>query len=339
MNTKHRLRTLLVGGTFGNNPTVSKISEEIFLPIKNLIDTDVTKYNGGRFSDLEHIVRDIKTNEYDIVVWLANVPEEHEKIVRDIKINSPTSLLVTSKRNLDGKYNFQDIIYHALGLKSNLMLEIYRSSNVRYGCRLLDPLGNCFEDTEDFTRIGTALSKRLNQLLMLTRLPSKQIGKIRKIPVENEFLDIIRKHADSGFPSFKKDNLIYVTKRNIDKREIDKNAFVPVKSTLKNCVEYYGQYKPSVDTPIQILLYDYYKNARYMLHSHTYVLGGEFTRKVIPCGNIEEADEVIRTVRSKQAVNFGINLLGHGSIIISDNLEFMKSIEFMARSQPEMVRI
>ncbi len=362
----NRRRALLVGGTFGNNPSHSKLAEEVFNAIKDSQNyINITIHNGGRFSDLEKIAGSIKSEGYDIIVWMANVPEEHEKIVKNIKVDSPTCLLVTSKRNLDGKYSIQDIIYHALNIKSNLVLEIFKATDSdRYGCRILDPLCNCFEDTSDFSKAGRTLAARLQQLMWFTRIRSICAGKNRKIPVEDGFLSIIREHAEifhdcihphpeattrffgnasfrceSGFPSFKQGNYIYVTRRNVDKRQLDRTAFVPVRVPVRvpmnHYIEYYGQHKPSVDTPIQVLLYEYYKNAKYMLHSHAYLVGCKFTSKVIPCGNVEEADEITKVVRDKQAVNFGVNLIGHGSILIADNIEFIKRATFVARPQPE----
>lgn len=57
-------------------------------------------------------------------------------------------------------------------------------------------------------------------------------------------------------------------------------------------IEYYGDYKPSVDTPSQIMLYQAYPKVNYMLHGHVYIDGFPFTNRCIPCGAIEEAHEI-----------------------------------------------
>jgi hypothetical protein len=361
------MKSFFVAGTFGSNPKSSKIAEEFYNGIG--IEFDV-KLNGGEFKELIEIANRINDEKPDLVIWIANVPEDHEKLVLGLKKLSPKTILVTSKLNDSGKYSFQDIIYHGLNIKSNLIVEIHKPDERYYG-RVLDPLGNVFTDTSDFFAIGKTVQKRVFDIMEFTRVPSKSIGNEKSVAVDRDFIQLIKDRAvtfhdcihpnpeavnrffgnasfrcELGFPSFKKDKMIYVTKRNIDKRYIDQECFVAVDSSHvhldkwdkdDDCFEvrYYGKHKPSVDTPIQLLLYQYYKNAKYMIHSHAYILGCDFTSDIIPCGSLEEASEVFRVVPGRNMVNFGINLNGHGSIVVADNVEFMKNVKYVARSIPE----
>ena len=110
---------------------------------------------------------------------------------------------------------------------------------------------------------------------------------------------------------------------------------------------YCGNDKPSVDTPVQIRLYKAFPQINYMLHSHCYIKNAPFTRTAIPCGAIEEADEVINALASYKIDNkipqmFAINLIGHGSIVMWNNIEqFHKEIEptleYYKREMPEIM--
>ena len=88
-----------------------------------------------------------------------------------------------------------------------------------------------------------------------------------------------------------------MSRRNVDKRYIEQEAFVPCYMDDTGNVLYYGPYKPSVDTPIQVRLYKYFPRINYMLHSHVYVKGAPFTSKAIPCGGIQEVTEIMRVSR------------------------------------------
>ena len=109
------------------------------------------------------------------------------------------------------------------------------------------------------------------------------------IPERDEFCGIIRAHADTfkelvpapkemarflgnasfrfrctnGFPTIKANGKVFVTKRNISKSMLDGKGFVACEPSLWNMstergqlLQYYGEDKPSVDTPVQIRLYN-----------------------------------------------------------------------------------
>lgn len=198
-----------------------------------------------------------------------------------------------------------------------------------------------------------------------------QSDKIIDIPKENDFINTVKKYAlqfqkfmpvnckterfignaslrpvppqigrcGKGMPSFRKDNMIFVSKRNIDKQFITLDNFVPVYME-NNKLMYCGDEKPSVDTPVQIKLYEALPNINYILHSHCYIKNADYTHTAIPCGAIEEFDEITKIIKNKELNNYKINLKGHGSLIMWDNMEnFHKNIEpnleYIPRSLPE----
>lgn len=347
-------KTLYVAGRFDYiGGRASKIGKEIF----ESLEQDAEYHNGGYFKELKRLMEEV--GKYNLIYWFADVPNDKPKLVKEIKKNNKACVLVTSKRNVDGRYAFQDLLYHALGIKSNLFVEFSKNGD-KYNGRVADPLGNVFLDyNENFSLVGKVLSKRVHELLTYTRISSKKIGDKIDAPEEKEFFEIIRRYADvyhnlihahpeatnrffgnasfrceRGFPSFKNDDLIFVSRRNIDKRAIDRDSFVVVKRELP--VKYFGEYKPSVDTPIQISLYNHYPNIRYMLHSHTYIEDAPFTERIIPCGALEEAEEIIKIFPNSEGPSFSVNLRGHGSLVLADDVKQLKNIKYIARDVPEI---
>lgn len=193
------------------------------------------------------------------------------------------------------------------------------------------------------------------------------------IPDEQRFVDIVRRYAvefqklmptgckterfignaslrppqvgrcGKGMPSFRRDNIIFVSKRNIDKQFIELENFVPV--YLEGGKLYYcGQDKPSVDTPIQVRLYEALPNIKYMLHSHCYLEDAPYTSTAIPCGAIEEYDEILRVIYAKYGGSqtesfYKINLIGHGSIVMADSPDRFEDelLKYKARKLPEFI--
>lgn len=349
------MKTLYVAGDFDDQGgRFSKIGDTIFQEVRR---SDMDYLNGGYFFELEEIL--FKITDYKLIYWFANVPNDKPKLVKEIKKKHKECVLVTSKRNVERRYTFQDLIFHAIGIKSNLFIEFVKKNSRYYG-RVIDPLGNVFLDYSDnFTLAGKVLKKRAEELLGYTRVPSIKIGGAIEIPDEKEFLRIIRNYAkvfhnlihahpkatnrffgnasfrcERGFPAFKHKDFIYVSKRNVDKRYIDRNAFVAVKAG-ELPVKYFGNFKPSTDTPINIKLYLYYPGVKYILHSHTYIKGAPFTRKIIPCGALEEVDEIVKLYPERKTVDFFVNLKGHGSLALAADIEFLRDIPYIPRPMPE----
>ena len=320
-------------------------------------------HNGGSLEDLDHCFSALP--ETGVVLWLADVPNDKPKLIKQIKEKQPKLFLVSSKRNLDGKYPLQDLVSRALDVKANLLLEI---TGNRSGLEtsIIDPLGNVFLLKEpDINSVARVLVRRLETLTSVSRIGSKQIGEAIAVPSSDPeilgFLDIVKSQAEvfhniihgvnttrmlgnasfrceRGFPSFKNGGMIFVSQRNVDKRFIGPEAFVAVKNGIEG-VEYYGTNKPSVDTPVQLELYTGFPKIRFMLHSHTYILGAPFTKDVLPCGALEEADQIQDACPYGEDANFSVNIKGHGSICLASNLAFIRSVKWIARPSPEIVSL
>lgn len=144
-----------------------------------------------------------------------------------------------------------------------------------------------------------------------------------------------------GFPSFKEGKYIFVSERNANKEFISIDNFVP--TYLEDGKVYYcGGKKPSVDTPIQLRLYEQLPDINYMIHSHCYIKDAPFTKTPIPCGAIEEVDEILNLIDHKYGnrneKTYQLNLLGHGSIVMGNQVSDLENVVYVARVLPEKIR-
>lgn len=353
-----KTKVLIVGGTFeelGGKPSgyITKLfGEETGLLI-----------NGGNVEQLQNKSMIYAIEQAKIIYWFPNVQSVRDewikakyKFVRDIKKINQKCILVTSKRNDDGAYNTLELMAHALGNKSNLLVE-FKIKAGRIESRVLDPLANCWLDwTEDIDRLRKVLYDRVQKLLSFTRVRSVQVEEFLNtftydivIPNKESFFKIVRRYGEifhelinpvnttrflgnssfrceDGFPSFKAEGWVFVSRRNIDKRAIGVEGYVPVELNPDGDVNYWGKHKPSVDTPIQLRLYQQYPKIKSMIHSHTYIKNAPITKKAIPCGAIEEFDEVVKVFNTEGQMGPTINLLGHGSItFFQDDLDGLSS--------------
>ena len=365
-------KILIVGGNFDEtgrpSGLISKITSHL-IKISKEKGFYLEFFNGGTFDFLkDSVLPSVKS--YDIVLWGANVPNEYEKI-RNVKEINPKAILVSTKRN-NNEYGFAELVSRALAQKSNLVLEFNKIEDL-FKMRIFDPLGNVYYDGFEVEEMAEALMDRALKLTTFTRIPSiQESGEAPAVPDEEEFFAFARECSDifhnlikpaentqrflgnmsfrcqNGFPSFKKDGIIYVSRRNVDKRFIEASSFVPTFKGEDGSVRYYGDNKPSVDTPVQHRLYELFPEANYMIHAHCYF---DYTKALcttnpVPCGAIEEVEEIVKTVK-KNNLTFddngllAINLRGHGCILFAKdvktftNLISKKDNSFVKRVLPE----
>ena len=371
-------RILFVGGNWDlNGGRSSKIVQEFAKYIPN-----VKLYNGGNYNDLNNIIE--SSVNYDVVLWWASVPNDLPKI-RNVKEYNYKTMLVSSKRNIDNKYSFQDLVQKALHMKANLIVE-FSNSNDKYKMRLFDPLGNVWYEGLDVEECVNVLLNRLDFIKSITRESTisseENIGALAWFfnmfkeemyksldnpitPIREDFLNIVRDYASKfaeatfqtkdvkrflgnasfrcpkGFPSFRDGKYIFVSKRNVNKEYISINEFVPVYME-EGKIYYCGDSKPSVDTPIQVRMYDMLPNIHYMIHSHCYIEDAPYTDIALPCGAVEEVDEIRKLIKEYYDDDYEkdfylFNLSGHGSIMMSDKPYKLKDIVIKGRELPEIM--
>lgn len=351
------MKMLIVGGNFDERGgSSSKIIQKLFSAVDSYItgsDMTIEVINGSYIKTL----LDIDFTDYDVLLWAPNISNDEDKLIPDIKKKNPKLFLISTKRVVEKIYYESDVIGRLLNTKSNLGIMITQMDGL-YSFKLLDPLGNCHSDTSDITTLSNDMMTRVLFLKQLNRMRSISIGEPREFSIDNEFVDFVKhsatefsKHANAvnpyrllgnastrcsyGFPAQKNDGRIFVTRRNIDKQLIGNEGFVEV-TTNETCVEYYGDKKPSVDTPIQVMLFNYYHKINFMIHGHVYIDGAPSTSNKIPCGYIEEFDEVVSQYPDKESTFVIVNLHGHGCLIMADTVDKMWEIKnYVSREFPE----
>jgi len=347
---------LLIGGKFDDEGGEhSGYMDKLHEYLELLLDDEISFHNGGNFDLLETLIKYF-VSSHDVILWFPEVPNDKPKLVKEIKKKNHKCLLVSSKFN-NGDYSFLDIISRALQSKSNLILEFTKASTRYYAVSVIDPLGNIFLKKEILiNEVAISLVKRINELSKFTRVRSESVGPYEESPVDEEFFKLSSKYANvfhelihgvnpsrflgnlsfrcaKGFPSFRGDeNRIYVSRRNIDKRDINKSGFVPISlSDSKGFVGYLGENKPSVDAPIQVKLYKYYPKINYMIHSHLFIDGIKMTKRIIPCGAIEEFYEIVALNPDCNINSFYLNLKGHGSLVGARDLKDLENLKYIRR--------
>ncbi|MCK9429336.1 MAG: class II aldolase/adducin family protein [Candidatus Omnitrophica bacterium] len=348
---------LLVTGDFNNIGKSSYFGECIYNELKNQY-RDIDFYNGGQLYILDQIINNI--SKYKTIIWMPNIDNSIDKYLPKIKVLNKKCLLVTSKRNDNDKYSTFEIIERMFKNHSNLCIVINKQKE--YNFKILDTLGNIWINTDTISGMSLMLIKLINYISNLSRVESVNVNFNSNINIEPKFLDIIHSYGDIfktkingvinkerflgnistrcmfGFPSYKLNDMIFVSQRNINKETLDSTGFVPVQ-LLEDKVFFSGFNKPSVDTAVQIRLYNYYKNVNYIIHGHIYTDSGYITDKYIPCGYVEEFNEIINIIPDNNASNFSVNLIGHGCLILSKNLDYFNSIKFISRNFPEYMTL
>lgn len=345
------MKTLIVGGTWDSiGGKKSSLIDKIYKLMINY-SLDIDYYNGGKYDDLNKIINQAK--DYDVIYWLANVPNDLPKI-RNIKSINPYAIVVGSKRN-DHKYSFVEVLNRALMQRHNLTIQFTKDDD-KFKMLLFDPLGTAWYEGFSIDELVYNLTKRINFIYTTTRQNTYPNYKQIKVPDDKEFFDYVRYVAEIfhktiehdkgvtrflGNASFRYDSTIYVSRRDVDKSLIDKDNFVGVYLD-NNRLYYYGNNKPSKDAVVQANLYLIFKNVNYMIHSHCYAQDGYFTRMPVPCGALEEIDEVIEVVSKYYNNNYDldyytINLNGHGCLVLASSLDHLKRTNYVTRHLPEYI--
>ena len=79
----------------------------------------------------------------------------------------------------------------------------------------------------------------------------------------------------------------------------------------------------------------FFKNINFMIHGHVYLENSQLTKEIIPCGGIEEVQEVLNLVRDTDTEQFLINLRGHGFLAGARTVEGLIGLKFRSRGLPE----
>ncbi len=367
---------IIVCGSFddkGGKPSkyMAKIIDAFMFSTKFL---SIDVINGGTLVDIDKAFD--RAYSANVILWFANIVGENDRLKERfnlLKENNQSAILFISKNNLDNRYSEIHLIGRCLKAHAQRLLEI-TADNKLYSrklfiARLFDPLGNIYGGyngrINNSTDVGRLLSKHIDNLLNITRIRSKSIGEHKIVSHSddiNRFCELsrvvgIRLHqvmqtefnshrffgnvsfrCENGFPAINNDGLIYVSPRNVNKQELMADQFIACEID-SSFVRYYGSRKPSIDAPIQIELFKKHPELKFMLHGHAYLNGAPFTEKILPCGAIEEVNEIEEIIKINTTNDIHVvNLRGHGFLIASNNVsimeEFFKNGIYSIKARP-----
>jgi len=310
--------------------------------------------NGGNLDELK-----LDFSQIPALLWIPNIDNSEDKILPRIKAQNRTMLLISSKRCVENRYRESDVVGRLLKTRSNLGIMIEKED--RYRFKLLDPLGNIFCNTVDVGELCQSLKQRVEFLLSRTRSSSLKHGERKAFSISPGFIEAVRLYGDRfaeyvnainpnrflgnaatrcsyGFPAHKCGNRIFVSRRDVDKQGISENDFVEIDALVGTegpQIAYWGDQKPSVDAPIQILLFNQYPNVNYIIHGHVYVKDAPMTENKMPCGALEEFGEILRVLPDSSSANFAVNLRGHGCLILAKDLDYFDQVTLVGRQFPE----
>ena len=370
-------KILFVGGTWNNEG--GKPSKIVNLFSKELKNIDL--YNGGNYKDLNNILESVINYEI-VLWWpnipnnlqkLKKVKEINYKtmLVSSKRNNNEYSFQELLQRSFEIKSNLiieftkEENIYK-MRLFDPLGNVWYYGTDIKECSKELITRLNFIKSIKRESTISDEENKGVLAWFFNDFKEEMYNSNIKvETPIKEEFINVIKEYAiklaentfhttdvkrflgnaslrcPKGFPSFRDKDYIFVSKRNINKEFITINDFVPVYEK-DNKIYYCGNNKPSVDSPIQVKLYKKLKNINYMIHSHCYLKDTPYTKTPLPCGAIDEVNEIINTIKENyKSLNktfYKINLKGHGSIIMSKNIENLKNVEIISRNLPEYIK-
>lgn len=350
-------KALVVTGTFNElQGKPSSIGDTLCVGLSNYFD--VTSVNGGPLSTLDSLTKQLI--DYSVIIWMPNIDNSVDKYLSRIKAIHQKCLLVSSKRVVEKNYSEWDVVGRLLKTKSNLGIMITQDDKFRF--KLLDPLANIWVDTQDVLELAGALGDRLYALGKITRLPSVRLAdQPKKFEVPSDYLEAVHWYGNKfyeyvnamnpnrflgntvtrcmkSFPIARESNRYLISRRNVAKDNITAQDFVEV-TPEESRVEYFGLNKPSVDSPIQVRLLNYYSNINYIIHGHVYAPGQLMTSHCLPCGAIEEFEEIKQLVPDRNVEHFVVNLRGHGCLILANKVEQLYNVTLESRPCPEVQEV
>jgi hypothetical protein len=280
---------------------------------------------------------------YDLVVWMADVPNDVSKYYPK---KDKGSVLVVSKVMREG-YTRVDSSKRIFEMKGNAVIEIEKDPEGRLRFVLVDALSNVWKKSSDIADIAGGIIDLADWTDGSVRVGSLRVGECLITEAVRGVVEVARDVADkveagtdaryfgnlstrcmSMFPSARGIKGSFVSPRDIDKRRIEPEDMVFVHMSRSGThfakVVYRTDRKPSVDTAVQLEIY-MRTDVNFLIHGHAYIEGAPFTEHYFPCGDLREVHEVVPLI-CQQDFNGVINLKNHGFLLFSETIESLREI-------------
>lgn len=342
----------IIGGTFSrdvNKRKESSIVTKLNYYLGEVFEDAILTYgaNGGGLKELAELSNNINS---DLSLWLPNVSNEELKIYP----RKPVGSILICSKVLRKNRTIYDAVDRIFKMHGNAVLAIEKV-NDRFVFTLLDALGNGWVRTSDLRtlakaifrfytwtqsvkRIGSTYTDLKHSMLPEEYADLRQFCKLNTLVADkvengstNRYFGNCSTRCALMFPSVRADNgRILVSRRNSNKKRLEASDMVVVyKSSKMDTIRYEGvkQIKPSVDTPIQLELYNKFPKINYMIHGHAYIDDKysmiPFTSSYFSCGDLREAEEASEYIKNVPA--YAINLRNHGFLLYAETLIDLKN--------------
>lgn len=327
------MNRIVVGGDFGDQKSSSVIAKLGLYLNANIV-------NGGGIETICNLVDSLKG--YDLVVWAPNINNEVDK---NYPKKDSGAVLICSKVLRENR-DFGDAIARIFKMNGNAVITI-ESQEKPFKFSLIDALGNVWCKTTDIGELSFKIEELYKWTKASTRTRSKNIeftieelpktdltalcGIVKRVAdnVENErggrYFGNVSTRCGKMFPSQRLENdIVLMSGRNVGKSRISEEDFVYTK-LVDGCVMCHGEKKPSVDTPIQLNMYEYFKNINYFIHGHAYIDGAAFTQHYYPCGDLRELSAV-KEIIHQDSDQIVLNLKNHGFLLGTNNIDQLRAL-------------
>jgi hypothetical protein len=346
---------LVIAGVFNENGGAASSFADAFVRQSGTHFT-IQSCNGGTLERLQTVIR--SAGRFPAVVWLAQVDDS--SCISRIKETNKRCLLVQARRNDRKMHTIAEIVSDMIESRTNLCLVIDHDTK-QFDFKVVDALGNLWYEGADTTELIRRLKWYISYALDLTRLSTIATDLDKKeTVVEDDFFKIVRLYSAMfkaisgksvegepafdetrfrclhGYPSMRIDDTILISCRSIENDSISKSDFIAVENRGDR-ICYSGSCKPGTDALVHLGLYRYYENIRYIIHGHCYVENAPTTMMHVPCGCLEEVEEIKKIFQNRHNTDFAINALGHGCYICAQNLGCFTQCRLVAKPFPEKV--
>ena len=314
------MKTLLVGGSIDTMKKSSIIKElgEFFndIQIQNGLTPDTLK-------------------GFDLTIWMPNYPNTWNK---EYPIKDKASVLICSKVMRQG-HTHVDSCARIFEMQGNAVIEIYKEEDI-FSFELRDALNYCwcnktpylavlYEGIKSLYKWTKSQSRRSliqQPELTITNIKTDTDLYYKFIQINKQLADKVAENCGNRFfgnysnrctklfPSYRNsDNLFCFSPRNIDKRYV-----TIIDKVICDYNYYYGNRKPSIDTPVQLEVYKNFPGINYIIHGHAYIEKAVYTDNYFPCGDMREVEELIKLYKKGHEL---INCKHHGFVILCETIE------------------
>jgi len=320
-------KIVIVGGS---KDRLSSVIEKLHAVLSKKQD-NVTTFNS--------ILPTTGIKEYDLTLWMPDISNEEEK---DYPVKKQGSILICSKVMRKETARI-DAVSRIFMMRGNAVIMIHKNKKP-FSFELVDALNNTWCKTSNLEE----LASKIMELYLWTKASVRrsleevkdrntlwvpdydkknlsnfiEINKKLALKVANgcgnRFFGNFSTRCTKLFPSHKiLPAAFFFSPRNTNKQLISTDDLV-----LCDYDKYYGECKPSVDTPVQLKLYRNLPGINYMIHGHAYIKDAITTLDYYPCGDMREVVGILEVVDSNAVTR--INLKNHGFLLLSQDIKGME---------------